>query len=275
MKIKKYQKGSNITHPIKNPVIPKSDDQESTDWYANWLNNRRDQLNANMNSMKSANNPKPIFDEIKYLINGNNAERYKVNKEYYKQVNNMANAKETSFDDFIKLSNYSEDMLKNLLGVSFDRPKTKTSHVSYNYNDPDYYDEVRIHERTHAAKARPQEEAISKIVNLESLLNTPRNELKRGYDQFDFEYSDSAKEIYGRLNEFRKKYKLNPSKKYTAEELRQLIKGGDDFDILNRYDDKTVESLFNDIAYNNNKYLKTSNVMFAKAGSKIKYLDKY
>ena len=108
------------------------------------------------------------------------------------------------------------------------------------------YDSQLLHEQSHASKAVPQEIKISTIVPTED------------------EYLDDPSEIYSRLNQLRQYYKLDPNKIYQKSDIKNLK--GPGFDILNRYDDKTILRLLNEVANNNTK---SELVNYAQDGLKI------
>lgn len=108
------------------------------------------------------------------------------------------------------------------------------------------YDSQLLHEQSHASKAIPQESKISTIIPVED------------------EYLDNPSEIYSRLNQLRQYYKLDPNKIYQKSDIKNLK--GPGFDILNRYDDKTVLRLLNEVADNNTK---PELVNYAQEGVKL------
>ena len=108
------------------------------------------------------------------------------------------------------------------------------------------YDSQLLHEQSHASLAIPQETKISTIVPTED------------------QYLDDPSEIYSRLNQLRQYYKLDPSKIYQKSDIKKLK--GPGFDILNRYDDKTILRLLNEVADNNTK---PELVNYAQDGLKI------
>lgn len=117
------------------------------------------------------------------------------------------------------------------------------------YQDPYLKDFAKTHERTHAMNPVEQELAITKYKNEKrKIFANP----KQKYDR----YLDSSTEVYARLMDAREKYKLNPRKVYTKDDIqkiREQIKkdwGVDETNIFNRYDDDYISHLLNDIAQN-------------------------
>ena len=108
------------------------------------------------------------------------------------------------------------------------------------------YDSQLLHEQSHASRAIPQETKIGTMVPTED------------------KYLDDPSEIYSRLNQLRQYYKLDPSKIYQKSDIKKLK--GPGFDILNRYDDKTILRLLNEVADNNTK---PELVNYAQEGIKL------
>lgn len=108
------------------------------------------------------------------------------------------------------------------------------------------YDSQLLHEQSHASKAIPQESKISTMIPIQD------------------EYLDDPSEIYSRLNQLRQYYKLDPNKIYQKSDIKNLK--GPGFDILNRYDDKTILRLLNEVADNNTK---PELVNYAQEGIKL------
>lgn len=236
--------------PIVSPKIPESDDQESITWIANWLNNRRKQLYSNLDNVTGdaiyrTNISKPK-DRVKgdirddgwdsmpvnitsnplQLLKGNNPRRILLNRVYYGQINSAASAPEITLTSN-KASSY------NTRGA-YITPNSgnNTGHYIVYQGIPDK--DVRIHERTHALNAEPQEKTIGTIVD---------------ENKYNDKYLDDEREIYSRLMEFRYKYKLSPNKTITKQYLdnhREELKDKR----LDRYDDDLLLKLFNDVAYN-------------------------
>ena len=139
------------------------------------------------------------------------------------------------------------------------------------YQDPYLKDFAKTHERTHAMRPIEQELAITKYKNEKrKIFANP----KQKYDR----YLDSSTEVYARLMDARQKYKLDPKKTYTKEDLpkiREQIKkdwGIDETNIFNRYDDEYILHLLNDIAQNDSPK-QFDDVQYAQTGGAIKRLD--
>lgn len=125
---------------------------------------------------------------------------------------------------------------------------------------------IQIHEGTH-----------SQIPLIQASLIPENVSLKNGvvYD----DYYDDPEEVYSRLMEFRYANNLDPSKKYTIEQIRKMKDYGDGgsswpegkrpLDLLDRYDDKSLLWLINELAYNNNGTSEYN--YYAKKGGILKY----
>ena len=106
---------------------------------------------------------------------------------------------------------------------------------------------IQIHEGTHSQEPTIQQTIIPKHIRL-----------KPGVYKSD--YLDDPDEINSRVMEFRYANKLDPSRKYTIQEIRKMKDFGDGglswpgrkrpLDLLERYDDKTLLWLINDLALN-------------------------
>ena len=150
-------------------------------------------------------------------------------------------------------------MLKNMVGIYL--PYLKK--IVYDHSNHYYREGYRTHERTHSALPNPQEKAIKYI-------------MQGTNGKYNDSYYDDPKEIYARMMDFRKTNNLDPNKKYTADELKSIDKAVPrtrfepvDFKLTDRYDDNTLERLFNDIAQNKSE---NSNIQYVKKGG---YLNKY
>lgn len=232
----------NYTKPIKNPVIPISQDQESINWLANWLNNRRQQLYNNAKNSyqynvlnksyikNDLNSPNYHHWNLGGIFSGLSRDRLYTNKVYYTQLNNAASASE-----FIENPNIPSDFFV-----------TQGSYVINDKNNYGHYikypgfptSDTKLHERTHAMQAHPQERAILNIISGRTLHSeyTPDT------------YLDDPSEVYSRMMEFRYKSKIAPNKVVTKELLdknRGLLRKYN----LDRYTDDTLIKLFNEVAY--------------------------
>lgn len=246
--LKKYDIGGDLETPIKNPVIPKSDDPQAIKWLANWLNNRRAQLNENIASMEGFFVPyitKPAnrrrgdirrdgydmkhidvtYNPLLYL-KGLNPERIRTNKAYYAEINNAASAPQIMLSD---LPTSSFDLRGAYLTPDY---TNNTGHWIGYPGIPD--NGTNIHERTHAMNAVPQERKVASIID---------------NNKYKDKYLDDSKEIYARLNTIRYITGLSPSTVVTTKWLnshRKELKN----QRLDRYTDDELLQLFNDVADN-------------------------
>lgn len=240
-----------VVLPIESPTLPQSHDPYYTQWQANWLNHRRKQLHDNLlNSNRFPTiwySKKPNQDNIdirdqkydkherggnlfKYLywaLKGYTPDRIAVNQEFYRQLNNAATAPEITLDD------YDWDTA----GV-YVRPNNwnGTGHyVAYVKNTELTH---KIHERTHASNADPQEDAIQKIIGEDNSRETP--------------YLKRPTEVYSRLMQYRHDQKLDPKQVITNEYLNEHRDLLEEYD-LNIFTDEQLLDIFNDVAAANIK----------------------
>lgn len=228
-----------IKDPIFNYKIPKTDDVQAVKFIANWLNNRREQLYNNINdskfyTMQNRNTGKwAKRHSLSYLnwFRGKDPERILTNKVYYTEIENSASAKNSN-STFGGKGGYN----------------VKTREISVkDKNDMG----TRVHERTHAMHADPQEIVVSDILKNNKF--SFEKSASGGYDPriLDKDYWYNPREVYARLMEYRYNNKLNPNFKVDKNYLNNHRKELQDanFDII---DDNTLLRLFNDVAQNNN-----------------------
>ena len=203
-----------------------------------------------------------------------------IRKEYNKQIQNIHNTYITNSP--LELSNRASDYVYKDLGKDFDKDKYKykdeiwqDAMINSTNRRGTYYsghktillnenhkgekgegNSTALHELTHSLEANPQEKKISTIIPVKD------------------KYYDDASEVYSRRMEFIKANKINPSKKYTLEEIKNIRNNSDtkDFEILNRYNDNQILKLINDVAIKNNKNI--SGLMKAKYGGYIARMQK-
>ena len=160
--------GDEVTTPIVEPVLPESYDPYYTQWQANWLNNRREQLYNNLNDMlykpESWYTSLPehkfnvnrieqgIVSDLGRAIRGYSPERIKLNQEFYRQINNAATAPEETL-------NKSSDVKGEYYIPNY--WNGKGHYIVYSKNPTR---STKTHERSHAANAKPQERAVGKII---------------------------------------------------------------------------------------------------------------
>lgn len=245
--------------PIKDPKIPKSYDQEATDWLAWWLNNRRKQLRQNTENMYGQ---RDLYGPEQYIRNnlmtsslrntnlgglfkGISRDRLFTNRVYYAQLNNTANAPQV-----IEHPEYNTKSGEYVI-----RDKKGKGHYIKYPGTPDM--PTRIHERTHAMKASPQENTIRK-----QLLYYHNNKYPSSYTNYLLDPS----ETYSRMNEFRYNTKIQPTQKVDKKFLDEHRKELKD-SRLDVYTDESLIWLFNEIAQNNTQTDNQS--IYAKKGIKL------
>lgn len=236
-----------IKEPIKNYNIPKTDDVQAVTWLANWLNNRREQLHNNMNDthikrLQNLNNGNysgygaEMYGYLNY-IRGYSPERLYTNGAFYTEVENAAGAKNSN----------------TRFGGTEGGYNRKTREISINNNNDMG---TRIHERTHAMNAKPQEEKVRQLLK-ENTFKFKPNPKTGGYDvrmaKQGYYYDPS--EVYSRMNEFRYNQKLKPEQIIDKEYLNSNRKALREHS-LDIIDDDTLIKLLNEVAINtnNNRY---------------------
>jgi len=139
------------------------------------------------------------------------------------------------------------------------------------FNNPTYPgNSIQIHEGTHSQEPEIQNSIIP-------------NHIKLKPGKYEDIYLDDPDEINSRLMEFRYINKLNPKRKYTIKEIKNMKNEGDGgtswpggkkpLDILDRYDNSTLLYLINDLAYYNNEK-ESNNKQYAKQGGMLQLLKK-
>lgn len=259
--IPKYDDGGEVGDPIENPVLPQSHDPYFTQWQADWLNHRRKQLYENL---KESDGVIPLYSlaspsfftkpedkkrgdirkdgwDREYIINdwsflpllkGASPDRVWLNKEFYRQLNNAATAPETV------ITSYGNTQGAYVTPSTWDN----TGHYivySHKVNGPDGKT-LRIHERTHASNAMPQEFKISEITNW--------GENRDKYHGYEYYLRDPG-ETYSRLMEYRHDNKLKPSQIIDLDYLnahREQLK----LYRLNMFTDDELLNMFNNVAEN-------------------------
>lgn len=93
---------------------------------------------------------------------------------------------------------------------------------------------LAVHESAHSMESKPQERKIGEIVEK--------------YGASKDSYLDSAGEIHSRLMEFRHDRGLDPKKRYTLDDVKEMRKKYDDKKMLSRYSDEMMLELLNDVA---------------------------
>lgn len=186
---------------------------ESIEFLSNWLKKRKPILKENIHSSK-------YFSDYRTTTDG------EVDEELNKQINNAKSFKWVELfpnSQIQKLTKEgifkNEDEARDIVfypgfGEIFGTSNNSRKLVGLRF--PDGVGNVReftaIHEATHSLNAEPQREKIKSIL---SNIRYKNKDLDRNYT-----YDED--EIYSRLMEFRKFYKLNPEKKVTPEDLKKL-----------------------------------------------------
>jgi hypothetical protein len=202
---------------------------QAQDFIASWLSNRQDQFRENFRNSGSTMVPysmlpkswsnKAAFNEYQNQLK---------NLRTVKQYDVLGNTKfphvpDSEFESIKKLSNHT--------GGAYNPSTHAISYISP-------YAGTDVHELTHSLNADPQINAIR--------YGFKGDKLQEG-KQYN-SYKDSANEIYSRLMQFRYLNKLDPTKKYSVEDIKKWREKYDDTDIVNRYTDEYLLHLLNNVA---------------------------
>jgi hypothetical protein len=120
-----------------------------------------------------------IISDLGRAIRGYSPERIKLNQEFYRQINNAATAPEETLNEY-----------SDVKGAYFmpNYWNGKGHYIVYSKNPTQ---STKAHERSHAANAKPQEQAVGKIIK--KLEQDPTV-------MFDYEkYLNDPREVYARL----------------------------------------------------------------------------
>lgn len=234
--------------------IQKNKDDEQIKWIYNWLSQRRNILQKNAEETDWAYskyapkiNTEDVRDsgwDVEKFVNlynpfVSNPTRNRVNKLIYSQVENAYNTPEAIVGRGTS-DNY------DLKGVYVDPNYFNNSgnYIAYAGNPKPH---VRIHELTHASHPEQQENYIKDIIFGGSVPNV----VKPLASQLRDNNKHQAREIYGALQEFRYKNKLNPKQKIDKKYLknnRNLFENN----YLKNLSDDVLLRLFNEVALNDN-----------------------
>lgn len=269
--IPKYDGGTdNNNYDTENPL----DTEKQINWMRNWLNARRDVLEKNADAVGygySKYTPKNTTGDVRdagwnvkmydnlwnpfAYFNDSTPTRNRINKIIYSQIENAQNVPKTSVG-----AGVSDDYNMRGIYVEPDYWDNSGNYVAFaGVPDPD----VIVHELTHASHPEQQERYI--LNNIFDGRVPQVVTLKRNTDL------QNAKELYGALQQFRYKNKLDPKYKVTQEWInknRNLFKGT----YLENIKDQDKLKLFNDVAQNN---INTKRLYYADKGKSIKPLHKY
>lgn len=193
------------------PQLPLRDPLHNKDivyTMGNWLNNRREQLYNNMRDMYNDGVSQmedrkifglPIFEDTSLLYN--NTKNNLVSREIDNQLLRAESAK------------YKEDFLPLFTSGVYNSENNEVTLSHVTSHSKDYKtDMVKSHEFAHASGWQsPQEYVIAKHFN---------NDKYKGKDSYLFNPS----EIYARLATFRQMFNLDPTKKYSLEDIKDLRK---------------------------------------------------
>ena len=233
-------------------------DKKQVKWIADWYNGRREQLYNNLvnyndnfiyptrlNQYERDNTGEIIKEEIPFSRIFNKKES--IDKEYNRLIENSASA---------NLDNSLMYYANPYASGAYSKPiKYSNKNKYYNHTvgyTNDATNDVRVHERTHAANPVAQIKEVERIPSIDNK-----------------DYTKSAKEVYSRLMQYRYKYNLNPKDKIDDAYLNNHRKELEDLD-LNFMSDDELKFLFNEVAENKNNKSNKIRPM-AKYGGFSKY----
>lgn len=202
---------------------------QAQDFIASWLSNRQEQFRENFRNSGST--------MIPYSILPKSWSDRAAFKEYQNQLKNLRTVKQydvlgnTKFPHVPDSEFESIKKLSNHTGGAYNPSTHAISYISP-------YAGTDVHELTHSLNADPQINAIK--------YGFEGDKLQEG-KQYN-SYKDSANEIYSRLMQFRYLNKLDPTKKYSVEDIKKWREKYDDTDIVNRYTDEYLLHLLNNVA---------------------------
>ena len=262
-----WRRGNNLhfdegKDEVSNEGINRPEDKQQISWMRNWLKARKNILKKNAEATTwgyekyyAKDTSKPvgkmgwdskyysnIWNPITYL-EGSNPTDNRVNKIIYSQVENAMNVPKVNVGN--EYHPYGGEM-----GVYVDPDNWDNSghYVAFNGTP---YNEVKVHEFTHASHPEQQERYINEVIFNK---NTPN--VVYGHNNSSI---DNARELYGALQEFRYKNKLKPNQVINQKYInshRKLFKGT----YLENISDKNKIRLFNEVAqYEPNKNNDTFN----------------
>ena len=244
-----------------NPIKSTFDPQGVQEWVKWWYANRGAQKKSNE---KALNGP-GIFPWQHFSFDN----QLKLLSSTKYSTNPLADLPEELKKQLLQWKHGLDDSYVN--GVTIlprDHPQLKRPFIYYN-NRILPGASIQVHETAHAQDPIIQARLISAF----------KPKLQKG--QVADEYLDNPEEIYSRVMEFRYSNQLDPKKIYSIEEIKKLKDFGDGgsswsdsqrpLDLLDRYDDKTLLFLINDLAKAETP--QKSEIAYAYKGKKISYLS--
>lgn len=262
-----WRRGNNLhfdegKDEVSNEGISRPEDKQQISWMRNWLKARKNILKKNAEATTwgyekyyAKDTSKPvgkmgwdskyysnIWNPITYL-EGSNPTDNRVNKIIYSQVENAMNVPKVNVGN--EYHPYGGEMGVYVYPDNWDN---SGHYVAFNGTP---YNEVKVHEFTHASHPEQQERYINEVIFNK---NTPN--VVDGHNNSSI---DNARELYGALQEFRYKNKLKPNQVINQKYInshRKLFKGT----YLENISDKNKIRLFNEVAqYEPNKNNDTFN----------------
>lgn len=256
-----WRRGNNLhfkggKDEVSNEGINRPEDKQQISWMRNWLKARKNILKKNAEATtwgyekySARDTSKPvgkmgwdskyysnIWNPVTYL-EGSNPTDNRVNKIIYSQVENAMNVPKVNVGN--EYHPYGGTIGVYVAPNNWDN---SGHYVAFNGTP---YNEVKVHEFTHASHPEQQERYINEVIFNK---NTPN--VVNGHNNSSI---DNARELYGALQEFRYKNKLKPNQVINQKYInshRKLFKGT----YLENISDKNKIRLFNEVAqYEPNK----------------------
>lgn len=225
-------------------------ENESKKFISDWNNRRKNQLLENIQNketgyygnlykyIKSKINPDVVVNKELNRLNSNlnSTTNYDLNNEHdLKLYTQTVGTQKAHGYNYFGLNNTPEDIINYELNTTKGSFTPGLNSLQVNRGGKS----TLIHEQSHSTRPIYQEHKIKDIVKDENI---------KDY------YYDSANEIYARLMQFRHMNNLNPNKQYNDKDIDAMRENNNgDFNLLNRYDNKIMKKLLNDVASNKSK----------------------
>lgn len=257
---------------VSMPKVKRPQDGGDADmsFHQAWLNNRKSQMFENkfgqsVDSFQDKEDEEFVTkqDMVNNEINAQ-IDRAKKYKEYT-SINSIP--EEVQYSTWAAYNEkFPDDKAQDYKSVFYGFPRNGTLAQT----DPSnkaivYYNATgrlqNIHERTHALESSSPLPQHYKIAKIQDNAGIKRNS-----------YLEQPKEVYARLMQFRHDASLQPNKKYTIDDIKNLRKefGKQEVNgeqLLNRYSDDVLLQFLNDVAQN--KSNNNLDVAYARQGSKL------
>lgn len=234
-----YAKGGTIDEPRKSIIDPIKDINPNEDrqaaFYQNWLNQRRGQLTENMQYSKTGRPLNALYHNV------TGKDREFVSEEFYRQKNNIDSA-----SYYAVKPSPNEETGVTPSGVYY--PSDNEIQVDPKYDNTT----TEVHERTHSAKAYPQQAKIKDLTDKGKIGGETK--FKDTYTEKSAEYLSDPDEIYSRVMELRYDSNIDPNVDPTKEDIEKYRKsnsgrkGPSYNDLFDMYDNDELEIILREVA---------------------------